>query len=164
MASTSTRLPRTEACTDASVFHYLSNVASWMTTHTPGKSTWTLRIPPALATSSNLSNIPLTQLGLLTNSKSTSFCVGDQAEFVCIRGLIPLMIPSSPLSHTPDHFCRWRLSRRWRRRSARVGWGPNLHVALAVTDELLAHHWRAAFPKMMRIIPDRMRIYKFPIE
>ena len=122
MASTSTRLPRTEACTDASVFHYLSNVASWMTTHTPGKSTWTLRIPPALATSSNLSNIPLTQLGSLTNSKSRLFCVGDQAGFVCIRGLIPLMISSLLLSHTPDQFCLWRLSLRWRRRRARVRW------------------------------------------
>ena len=28
-----------------------------------------------------------TQLGLMTNSKSRLFCVGDQADFVGIRGL-----------------------------------------------------------------------------
>ena len=53
-----------------------------------------------------------------------------------------------------------QLSLRWRRRRARVGtkvnitWGQNLHVALSqalcVTDELLVHHWEAAFPNMMR--------------
>ena len=65
VTSASTLSPRTEACTDVSVFHYLSDVASWMITHTQGKSARTLRtrIPPALATSSNLSNIPLTQPG-----------------------------------------------------------------------------------------------------
>ena len=35
-------------------------------------------------------------------------------------------------------------------RRARVGWGPNLHVPLCVTDEVFTHHWGAAFPKMMR--------------
>ena len=33
---------------------------------------------------------------------------------------------------------------------ARVGWGLNLHMALCMTDELLAYHWGAAIPKMMR--------------
>ena len=58
-----------KSCTDASVFHYLSEVASWMTTHTPGKSTQTLRIPPGLTTLSMLSNTRLTQLGLLKNNQ-----------------------------------------------------------------------------------------------
>ena len=31
-------------------------------------------------------------------------------------------------------------------------WGPNLDVVLCVTDELLVHHWRAAFLSMMRIM------------
>ena len=54
---------------------------------------------------------------------------------------------TSWLSHTPNQFCRWRLQRRWRRGGARVGTkvngpcGPNLHVALWVTDKLLAHYW-----------------------
>ena len=96
MTSTSTQSPHTKACRDASAFHYLSDVASWMTTHTQETSTRNLRIPPAVATSSNSTNVPLTQLGLLTNSKSRLFCVGDQAEFVGIRGLIPLVISSSP--------------------------------------------------------------------
>ena len=35
---TSTLSPHTVTCLDASVFHYLSDVASWMTAHTPGKN------------------------------------------------------------------------------------------------------------------------------
>ena len=64
-------------CPDASVFHYLSDVASWMTTLTLGKSVWTHRIPPlrqtiqpALATSSNSSNIPLITSLMISSSPS----------------------------------------------------------------------------------------------
>ena len=59
VTSGSTWSQRTVNCPDASAFHYLSEVASWMSTVTPGKSTRTRRIQLALATYSNLSNIPL---------------------------------------------------------------------------------------------------------
>ena len=48
-------------CPDASAFHYLLDVASWMSTLALGKFTLTRRIQPALATSSNSANIPLIQ-------------------------------------------------------------------------------------------------------
>ena len=69
------------------------------------------------------------------------------------------------LSDTPDPSCLWRLSllsRRWRRRRARLctkvdaACGQILQVALGVTDEFLAHHCEAAFQIMMRSL--------FPIE
>ena len=71
-------------------------------------------------------------------------------------GVLPvrLLFPGiSVVSHTPDQVSRWLLlllSRRWRRRGARVSMkvdgpcGPNLQVALCVTDEL-AHYWGATF-------------------
>ena len=83
-----------------------------------------------------------------------------------IRGLLGYCQPwplrqtaQTFLSWSPRHRCRWLLFLlilRWRRRMARVctkvdgPLGSNLQVVLCVTDELLTHHWGAAFPIMMR--------------
>ena len=53
------RSPHAMAWQHASVFHYSSDVASWMSTLTQGMSMRTRRIPPALDTTSNSANISL---------------------------------------------------------------------------------------------------------
>ena len=151
-------------------FHFLSDVAPWMSTVTPEKSTRTRRISPALANSSKRLNIPL----MISSSQSgrINYCVQGRVgrqrpkgslhllvhchvetsataeQHACIRAN-PCLHLVARLSHAPDPFCPWRfsrMSRRRRRRRARLGTkvetpsGPILNVALCVADELLAHH------------------------
>ena len=125
-----------------------------------GKSTQTFRYrqPWPLRQTSQTSLSPNQAHDLLTNSKSTLFCVGDQAEFVCIRGLIPPMISLSHLSYTPYQFCLWQLSLQMRLQRARLSSRMGAELACGALRDGWTHSRKRWDPHSRSVLYDSVVI------